>query len=65
MIFEQRVRLQGGSHSIYIDKSICKHLGLVENSVISLEEVDGGFLIKNTGKIQEPRKINKNKGEVK
>ena len=63
MVFEQRVRLQGGSHSIYIDKAICKHLGLVENSVISLEEFEDGFIIKNTGKIQEPRKINRNKEE--
>ena len=64
MVFEQRVRLQGGSHSIYIDRAICKHLGIVENSVISLEEVDGGFFIKNTGKIQEPRK-RKVEGDVR
>ena len=64
MVFEQRVRLQGGSHSIYIDRAICKHLGIVENSVISLEEVDGGFFIKNTGKIKEPRK-RKVEGDVR
>ena len=56
MVFEQRVRLQGGSHSTYIDKAICKQLGITENSVVSLEEVDGGFLIKNTGRLQEARK---------